>query len=112
MIATRLTPRHSVLPSMRAIAREGYYAEAGHFDRGQLLASRIANYVVALKRDGLDCEATWRYLTESLYPIDATQENLNCVAQDAIDLHAMVEGLLQARYIRNPVIFFMTENSD
>jgi len=110
MIATRLAPRTSVLPTLHLIAREGFDAETGHFDRGQVLASRIANYVAALARIHLDCESTWRYLTESLYPIDATQDNLNRVAEDAPDLESL--GLPRARYAIDPVIFFMTENSD
>lgn len=114
MVATRLTPRASVLSTLQLIAREGFYAETGHFDRGQRLASRIVSYVAALARIGLDCESTWPYLTESLYPIDATQDNLNRVAEDAPDLDRLVDwkGLVRARYAIDPVIFFMTENSD
>jgi hypothetical protein len=114
MIATRLTPRISVLSTLQLIAREGFYAETGHFDRGQRLASRIVNYVATLARIGLDCESTWPYLTESLYPVDATQDNLNRVAEDAPDLDRLADGkrFVRARYAINPVIFFMTENSD
>jgi hypothetical protein len=114
MIATRLIPRPSVLPALQLIAREGFYAATGHFDRHQLLASRIASYVTSLARIGLDCECTWRYLTESLYPIDATQDNLHRVAGDAPDLDSMADwkGFSRARYSDNPVILFMTENSD
>jgi hypothetical protein len=110
MIATRLIPRASALSTLQLIAREGFDAETGHFDRSQVLASRIANYVATLARIGLNCEGTWRYLTESLYPIDATQDNLNRVAEDAPDLESL--GLPRARYAIDPVIFFMTENSD
>jgi hypothetical protein len=114
MIATRLIPRPSVLPALQLIARDGFYAETGHFDRSQLLASRIASYVTSLARIGLDCECTWRCLTESLYPIDATQDNLNRVAEDAPDLDSIAEwkGFGRVRYSNDPVIFFMTENSD
>jgi hypothetical protein len=79
-----------------------------------VLASRIASYVAALAQINLDCECTWPYLTESLYPIDATQDNLNRVAEDAPDLESIAEwgGFLRARYSANPVIFCITENSD
>jgi hypothetical protein len=114
MIATRLTPRASVLPTLQTIAREGFFAENGHFDSGQVLASRIASYIAALGQIGVDCESTWRYLTESLYPIDATQENLTRLAEDAPDLATIANwsGFIRARYANDPVIFFMTENSD
>jgi hypothetical protein len=114
MIATRLTPRASVLSTLQLVAREGFFAESGRFDRSQLLASRIASYVAALASIGLDCEGTWRYLAESLYPIDATQDNLCLVAEDAPDLNSVADwkGFVRARYTVDPVIFFMTENSD
>jgi hypothetical protein len=114
MIATRLTPRASVLPALQTIGREGFFAESGHFYSGQVLASRIASYVAALGQIGVDCESTWRYLTESLYPIDATQENLNRLSKDAPDLATIANwsGFIRARYAADPVIFFMTENSD
>jgi hypothetical protein len=116
MLATRLTPRAGVLPTLRSIAREGFGAETGHFDRHQVLASRIAAYVAALRQIGLDCEASWRYLTESLYPVDARQDNLDRIAENAPDLETMVEWRgykppLRG-YLQDPVIFFVTENSD
>jgi hypothetical protein len=114
MIATRLDPRPSVLSAMRLIAREGYGAETGHFYRSQLLASRIATYVTALQRLNLDYECSWRYLTESLYPIDATQDNLNRIAEDAPGLESVADwkDYVHVRYSSDPAIFFMTENSD
>jgi hypothetical protein len=114
MIATKLTPRPSVVSPLRLIAREGYGAEKGNFDRSQLVASRIASYVAALARIGLDCEASWRHLTESMYPIDATQANLDRVAENAPELASIAawEGRQWAGYINDPAIFFLTENSD
>jgi hypothetical protein len=114
MTATRLTPRRSVLSSLQLIAREGYGAENGWFKRGSLRSSRIVSYVAALSRIGVDCECTWSYLTESLYPIDATQGNLDRVAEDAPDLETIADwkGHSRARYCSDPAIFFMTENSD
>jgi hypothetical protein len=115
MIATRLTPRPSVLSSLRLIAREGYGAQNGWFQRDTVLSSRIVAYVAALARIGVDCECTWSYLTESLYPIDATQGNLDRVAEDAPDLETIADWKghhSRARYCPDPVIFFMTNNSD
>jgi len=113
MIATRLAPRPSVLPALRSIAREGFGAEKGNFDRTSLLASRIASYVQSLARAGLDCECTWRHLTESLYPVDATQSNLDRVAEDGFDLQSIAKWPYpEAIYYSNPAIIFMTENSD
>jgi hypothetical protein len=114
MIATPLVPRTSVLPALRLIAREGYFAETGHFDGHQTLASRIACYIAALTRIGVDCECTWRYLKESLYPIDSTQDNLNRIGEDAPDLESIADWnqFMRARYSNNPAIFFMTQNSD
>jgi hypothetical protein len=114
MIATRLTPRASVLSSLQLIAREGYGAENGYFNRSSLLSSRILSYVAALKRIGVDCECTWSYLTESLYPIDATQSNLDQVAEGAPGMETISDwkGHSRARYCPDPAIFFMTDNSD
>jgi hypothetical protein len=110
MIATRLTPRPSVLSSLQLIAREGYGAENRH----SLLSSRIVSYVAALTRIGVDCECTWSFLTESLYPIDATQRNLDQVAEGAPDLETISDWKFhsRARYCSDPAIFFMTQNSD
>lgn len=114
MVATRLTPRASVLPALKRIAREGLYAESGHFNRRDILASRIADYVASLASMGLDCEASWGYLSESLYPVDATQKNLNRVAENGPSLELLADwsNVVRARYSKDPVIFFMTENSD
>ena len=113
MIATRLTLRRSIMEPLRSIAREGYFAETGHFDRDQLLASRLTTYLKSLSNLGLDCECTWRMLTESLYPIDATQKNLNLVAEDVLDLKSLAQWHYPpVRYLSEPVILFMTKNSD
>jgi hypothetical protein len=113
MIATRLTPNPSILPALNAIARACFYAEGGRFSNLDLLASRIVFYATALNRLGLDCECTWRNLSEGLYPIDATQENLDRVAQDAPDLSTIVDWPTKSvRYSRDPAIFLVAENSD
>jgi hypothetical protein len=114
LIATRLTPRSSVLPHLERIAREGCYAEAGHFSQSNLLASRIVWYSAALAEIGVDCESSWRHLNESLYPVDATQSNLDRLCEDSVDLNEVVEwnNYLRSRYSADPAIFFICENSD
>src|SRR5262249_17995135 len=113
MIATRLKPRPSMIyPSLRQIARDGWGAENGRVNRIDLLASRIADYVAALKQIGVDCECTWRYLTESMYPIDATDNNLNCLAEDAPKLSDLAVNYAPARYDSNAAIFVLAENND
>lgn len=114
MIATRLEPRPSLKPAFDAIARTNYFAEEGRFNKSDILASRLANYVKALGELGLDCECSWRLLTESVYPIDATQKNLNRIAADAPALDGLVDwtGMIRVRYSLNPAILLLTENSD
>lgn len=114
MIATRLELRPALKPALDAIAREGYGAEAGHFSSSDILASRIARYVNALAELGLDCESSWRLLTESVYPIDATQENLDRVANSAPQLSDIVDwdGSIRVRYSSDPAILLLTDNRD
>jgi hypothetical protein len=113
MIATRLVPRASILQALRSIAREGFDAENGFFGPTNLFASRIASHVQSLTRIGVDCECTWPYLSESIYPIDATQANLNRVAEDELDLQSIAKWPYpEARYHSDPAIIFITQNSD
>lgn len=112
MLATRLKARPSIYPSLRQIARNGWAAEGGRFNRIDLLASRISEYVAALKQIGVDCECTWRYLTEGMYPIDATDDNINYLAEDAPKLSELAVNYARARYDSNVAIFVLAENSD
>jgi hypothetical protein len=113
MIATRLEPRRSILPKLESIARDNFFADSGRFDRADLLASRIVSYFTALKAIDLDCECTWRNLTEGLYPIDATPENLNRITENPPDLDSIAFwDHPRARYSDEPAIFFLAENSD
>ena len=115
MIATPLNPRPSMISPFLEIAREGYCGDNGHFYRGApILASRIVSYFTALARIGLDCECTYPHLTEALYPIDATQDNLDRIATDAplLDEIADWTDFTRARYSDDPVIFCMVQNSD
>jgi hypothetical protein len=91
----------------------GYGAERGHF-YPPILASRIVSYVAALAQIKLDCECTYHNLRESIYPIDATQENLNQVAEDAPDLQAIAEweGSGPVRYSDDPALLVIAPNSD
>lgn len=114
MIATRLESRPYLKPALNAIAREGYFAEDGRFNKNNILASRIAKYVTALDELNLDCESSWRLLTESVYPIDATQDNLDRLAVDAPALDDIADwtGFIRARFSSDPAILLLTENSD
>src|ERR1700722_2376780 len=78
MIATRLNPNPSVVSTMRQIARDGWDGDGGHFY--EPYPSRVSSYADALSDIDVPCKNTWVHLAESLYPIDATQENLNWVA--------------------------------
>jgi hypothetical protein len=113
IIATGLEPRRPMLRELESIARENFFAESGRFDRADLLASRIVSYVSALKAIDLDCECTWRNLTEGLYPVDATPENLRQVTENPPDLDSIAYwDYPRARFSDEPAIFFLAENSD
>lgn len=112
MIATRLKPHPAIYPLARKIAQEGWAADDGRFNHTDLLASRIGWYLNALTEIGVDCECTWRYLTEGLYPIDATDDNLSLLCEDAPELHELALNYSPVRYDSNPTIFILTENSD
>jgi hypothetical protein len=112
MIATRLNPHRAVVSMMRQIARDGWYGEDGHFY--EPTDSRVSWYTTALSNIDVRCKNTWTHLAESLYPIDATQENLDRVAEDAPILESIAdwEGIEQAGLSSDPVILFLTMNSD
>jgi hypothetical protein len=114
MIATRLEPRPGIKPALDAIARTNYFAEGGRFNKSDILPSRRANYVKALGELGLDCEWSRHLLTESVYPIDATQKNLNRIAADPPALDRLVDwtGMTRERSSLNPAILLLTQNSD
>ncbi|WP_296583369.1 hypothetical protein [Xanthobacter sp.] len=114
MIATRLEPSPTLKPALDAIARDNYFAEEGRFNKSDILASRPANYVKALGALGLDCEWSRHLLTESVYPIDATQKNLNRIAADPPALDGLFDwtGMTREQSSLNPAILLLTENSD
>jgi hypothetical protein len=114
MIATLLTPHPSFKEKLDQIGRQFYFAQHGQLEPGNMLASSIAAYVTALSAIGLDCECTWRRLSEGLYPIDCTQENLNKIARDApsLDMLADWRGFTRARYSMDPMILLLANNSD
>ena len=114
MIATLLTPHASVKDKLDDIGRQFYFAQDGYLDPDYMLASSISSYVQALSAIGLDCECTWRRLSEGLYPIDCTQENLDRIACDAPRLDAMADWQesTRVRYDMEPMILLLAENSD
>lgn len=114
MIATRIALRPAIIEPLSAIARDGHFAEMGLFNTHELLASRLARYVAALDQIGLNCEASWRHLREGVYPIDATQENLDALSDDPPDLRSVVDwgGSPPARCSDDPAILVIAQNSD
>ncbi|MGO4670280.1 hypothetical protein [Bosea sp. 2RAB26] len=113
IIATVLNPKNDIRSGLNKIAEEHYAAENGWMIRDELPASRIVRYVNGLSALDLDCESSWRHLTESVYPIDATQENLDRIAENAPNLDDLFDraGFTQALYFNDPVILLLTENS-
>lgn len=113
MIATPLTPNPEVKADLDRIATKFYYAEAGHFNRSQTIVSLIIDYVNELRGYGLNCEASWRLLEEAIYPVDATQYNLDRISIDAPNLSQIMHwGEKAPRYITDPAILLLTGNSD
>jgi len=112
VVATPLRMRPEVFPGLLRIARKGAGLHGGYFWSMNVLASDIANYVRDLAELGLDCECTWPLLTEAVYPIDATAENLKTIAADLPDLSCAIEGELPHRYDSNVAILVIAENSD
>ncbi len=68
MVAARLRPRPEIALSLDAIVREYYDADAGLLHHDNLRASQIVDYVRTLERLGLNCETSWRNLTEAAFP--------------------------------------------
>lgn len=112
VVATPLRIRPEVSPGLLRIARNRSGLHGGYFWSDNVLASDITNYVRDLDELDLDCECTWRLLTESVYPIDATAENLKTIAADLPDLSHAVEGDLPPRYDSNAAILVIAQNSD
>ncbi|MGB8287509.1 hypothetical protein ELI13_04590 [Rhizobium ruizarguesonis] len=114
MVATILTPNVTIKDKLDQIGKQFYFAQHGNLEPGNMLASSISAYSTALSAIGLDCECTWRRLSEGLYPIDCTQENLNKVASDApsLDMLADWRGFTRARYSTDPIILLLASNSD
>lgn len=111
MIATRLRPRPAIAPHLNAIVRENYDGEAGFFHQSRLRASQIVSYVTTLGRLGLTCETSWSNLNEAAYPIDATQENLDIITEDAPPLSEIADW--SAHEPQDcAIILLLSDNSD
>jgi hypothetical protein len=112
MVATRFTPRSEILPHLNMIASEFYFAETGHFHKGNehvpQIAELISRYHVRLEDLGLDCKVSRDVLQEAIYPIDASQSNMNKLAATPVDMSAVFQG----RDTLNPVILLLSSNSD
>lgn len=111
MIATRLRPQPAIAPHLNAIVREYYDADVGFLHQVNLRASHIVSYAAALGRLGLTCETSWSNLNEGAYPIDATQENLDLLAEDAPPLSEIADW--SGRQPQDcAIILLLAENSD
>lgn len=114
MVATMLTPNPTIKNQLDNIGKQFYFAQHGQLEPGNMLASSISEYVTALREIELDCECTWRRLSEGLYPIDCTQEKLNKIASNAPSLDMMADwrGFARARHSVDPIILLLAKNSD
>jgi hypothetical protein len=117
MIATPLKPRAAIRPFLNRIASEGYSADRGWFCDQHLDGSRLNWYVSRLEDLGLECERTWPQLSESRYPIDATQKNLRRIAVVAPELDALADWNNWRRQSHRDArpslaVFYIVENSD
>lgn len=109
LIAIQLKPRPEIYAALRQIAHNRLFKVIRPYEQ---TASEICTYCHDLSVLGLHCELTWRLLTESLYPIDATPENLEKVALDAPCLNDLVVGEWRCRYGEGPAIIVLAQNSD
>ncbi|MEI2299550.1 hypothetical protein [Ensifer sp. MJa1] len=111
MIATRLRPRPAVAEHLNAIVREHYGRDAGFVHHDNLRASQIVSYVEMLARLGLNCEISWKNLTEGVYPIDATQLHLDLLTEEAPPL-AEIADWSHEDPEHGAVILLLAWNSD
>src|SRR5262249_34823732 len=82
-IGMRLTLRASIYGAVRQIARDRWHAKRGNLYTERVTARDIAAYSAALENIGLDCDFSYPHLMESVYPIDAVQDNLDRIAENA-----------------------------
>jgi len=114
-IGTRLTPNPDLYQMLRQIARDRWYAKSGNLYTGRVSARYICEYSGDLNKIGLDCDFSYPHLMESVYPIDAIQDNLDRIALDAPRLNSLGRGFhgpYGKRTNRNLIIVAITENSD
>lgn len=111
MVATRLRPRPAIAAHLNGIVRKHYDADAGFLHPDNLRASQVVSYVETLARLGLDCDVSWRNLTEGAYPIDATQKHLDLLTEEALPLAEIADWSDQEPR-HNAVILLLAWNSD
>ncbi|MBD9652170.1 hypothetical protein JVX98_25310 [Ensifer sp. PDNC004] len=111
MIATRLRPTPAIAAHLNAIVRKHHDADAGFLHPDNLRASQIVSYVETLARLGLDCDVSWRNLTEGAYPIDATQAHLDRLTEEALP-PAEIADWSDPEPRHNAVILLLAWNSD
>jgi hypothetical protein len=114
-VATRLNVRAEVYPLLRKIARDRWPSglhDQITTDYAWTKEPLRADYRRDLKALGLSCETVVNFFAEALYPIDATQENLDRIAENPPRISDLISSNEQSRWGANLVIFILTANSD
>lgn len=111
-IATQLTPRPSVYPALCKLARDRWFAHRGNLYQERITAEDIATYHNDLIKIGVNCDYSYPHLIESVYPIDATQANLDVLAEDAPRLERITVPPTNIHDRKNLAMFVLTDNSD
>jgi hypothetical protein len=114
-VGTRLKLRPEIYPVLRKIARDRWpLGPHDHIskDDEKTYATQKAAYKIDLKALSLSCDTVEDYLTESLYPIDATQENLERIAENPPRIFDLIATNEQSSRGANLAIFILTANSD
>jgi len=108
LVGIRLRLKPGLAAGFREIARARHGANGGRFHHDALALSDIIEYAGALKLFELDCETSFRLLQEGVYPVDATQANMDLVFCDAPDRSDILDGF----GFGNLTILILAENSD
>jgi hypothetical protein len=114
-IATELNARQYLLERLRQIARDrwpgGRAGWKGHGSLGNLRgnALELNAYRSELTKIGLHYSGEW--ITEGIYPIDATQANLDALCEEKLSLWELGLGGTDSAAIRAAVLV-LAPNSD
>lgn len=116
-VATRILPRSSLYPALRQVARDrcpGGRAgwDGSHFCAAELAVNPDEVELYRSEMAKLHLTYTGSWLTESIYPFDATPENLRVITDERLEMHDF--GLIYPDDVKNTgaVFLVITENSD